>query len=304
MRVTNSMMANSHLNNLQTNLQRLDKLNLQMDTSKQINKLSDDPFKAIKIINLQSEIEGMDKYNYNCDEIKGFLESTDSALEELGSISNDLKEALLQASTGTNGPNEVKSIEQKVNELIKQAGQVLNLTYGGKHVFGGTVTDEKPFETIENANGTVTIQVNSKHSDPSKLDEEMEVELSPGININYNVNFKDFNGQVNITSLNDISKAFAEGDQEKLGKLMENVDSLISDILNARAVVGAKTNTVDIMRGKNEENILTMKGELSQKQDVDVMQKYIELNQAQMAYSASLQAGAKIIQPTILDYLR
>lgn len=304
MRVTNSMMANSHLNNLQTNLQRLDKINLQMDTSKQINKLSDDPFRAIKIINLQSEIEGMDKYNYNCDEIKGFLESTDSALDELGSISNDIKEALLQASTGTNGPNEVKSIEKKVNELIKQAGQVLNLSYGGKHVFGGTITDEKPFETIENSDGSVKIQINSKHSDPSKLDEEMEVELSPGISINYNVNFKDFNGQVNISSLNDISTAFVNGDQKELGKLIGNVDNFISDILNARAVVGAKTNTVDIMRGKNEENILTMNGELSQKQDVDVMQKYIELNQAQMAYSASLQAGAKIIQPTILDYLR
>jgi flagellar hook-associated protein 3 FlgL len=304
MRVTNSMMANSHLNNLQTNLQRLDKINLQMDTSKQINKLSDDPFRAIKIINLQSEIEGMDKYNYNCDEIKGFLESTDSALNELGSISMELKEALSQAATGTNGPDEVKSIEKKVNELIKEAGQVLNLSYGRKHILGGTITDEKPFETIENSDGSVTIQVNSKHSDPSKLDEEMEVELSPGISINYNVNFKDFNGQVNITSLNDISKAFVEGDQEKLGKLIKNVDSFISDIVNARAVAGSKTSTIDVMREKNEENILTMKGELSQKQDVDVMQKYIELNQAQMTYSASLQAGAKIIQPTLLDYLR
>jgi len=275
-----------------------------MDTSKQINKLSDDPFKAIKIINLQSEIEGMDKYNYNCDEIKGFLESTDSALDELGSLSMDLKESLSQAATGTNGPNEVESIKQKVNELIKQAGQVLNLSYGGRHVFGGTVTDEKPFETVENNDGSITIQINSKHSDPSKLDEEMEVELSPGISINYNVNFKDFNGQENITSLNDISKAFVEGDQEKLGSLIENVDSFISDILNARAVVGAKSNTVDVMREKNEENILTMKGELSQKQDVDVMQKYIELTQAQMTYSASLQSGAKIIQPTILDFLR
>jgi flagellar hook-associated protein 3 FlgL len=304
MRVTNSMMANSHLNNLQNNLQRLDKLNLQMDTGKQVNRLSDDPYKAIKIINLKHEIEEMDKYNYNCDETKGFLETTDESLDQLGSIASEIKEALTQAASGTNGPDEINSIGQKINELIKQAGTVLNTSYAGKNVLGGTATDEKPVEVVTNTDGTVSIQINSKHSDLLKLDEEMEVELSPGININYNVNLKDFDGQKNLNSLNDISKAFADKDQAKIGKLIENIDTMLSDIVNTRAVVGAKTNTVDAMKENNEENIINMKGEFSQKQDVDLMQKYIELTQAQMTYSASLQVGAKIIQPTILDFLR
>lgn len=301
MRITNSMMANSHIKNLQNNLQRLDKLNLQMDTAKQVNKLSDDPYKAIRIINLQSEIDGMEKYNYNTDETKGFLETTDSSLDQLGNIASQIKESLIQASSQTNGEHEVKAIGQKVDELIKQAGELLNTTYGGKYIFGGSATNEKPFEVLQNIDGTVTIQ---NITELGKLNEEMKVELSPGISMNYNVNFGDFNGEDNFKTLNDISKAFSTSNQDELRKLINNVDTLINDVINTRATVGVKVNTVDAVKEKNDQAILNMQSELSQKQDVAIMEKYIELTQAQMTYSASLQVGAKIIQPTILDFLR
>ena len=54
----------------------------------------------------------------------------------------------------------------------------------------------------------------------------------------------------------------------------------------------------------NDENILSMKSILSQDQDTDVVEKFIELKSAEMIYQASIQVGAKLIQPTILDYIR
>ncbi len=51
MRVSTGMMSSSYLNSLQDNLQRLDKVNRQVNTTKEINKLSDNPYKAIKILN-------------------------------------------------------------------------------------------------------------------------------------------------------------------------------------------------------------------------------------------------------------
>ena len=54
----------------------------------------------------------------------------------------------------------------------------------------------------------------------------------------------------------------------------------------------------------NDENIVNLKSILSQDQDTDVVEKFIELKSAEMIYQASIQVGAKLIQPTILDYMR
>lgn len=62
MRVSTGMMSSSYLNSLQDNLQRLDKVNRQVNTTKEINKLSDNPYKAIKILNSKSEIKTMETY--------------------------------------------------------------------------------------------------------------------------------------------------------------------------------------------------------------------------------------------------
>ena len=56
MRVTNGNMMSSYLKDIQNNLQSMDKLNTQMNTGKQVNKVSDDPLRAVKIMNLNNEI--------------------------------------------------------------------------------------------------------------------------------------------------------------------------------------------------------------------------------------------------------
>ena len=81
MRITNASMSTNYLNDVQNNLQKMDKLNTQLNTGQQVNKVSDDPYKAIKIMNMKSEIDSVEKYNYNCDEVTGWLDTTDGALD-------------------------------------------------------------------------------------------------------------------------------------------------------------------------------------------------------------------------------
>ena len=93
-------------------------------------------------------------------------------------------------------------------------------------------------------------------------------------------------------------------DFEKLGELSKKLDSYLSDILNQRSVVGARSNTIQTIKNTNEENKIEMKGVLSNIQDVDVADAFIKYKSAEMVYTASLQVTAKIFNNTILDYLR
>lgn len=88
-----------------------------------------------------------------------------------------------------------------------------------------------------------------------------------------------------------------------IGDLSKRLDSYLSDVLNNRSIIGARTNTVQAIKDTNDENVLEMKGVLSNIQDVDVAEKYIELQEAQMVYTASLQVSSKLFKTTILDYI-
>lgn len=302
MRITNSSMISGYLRDLQNNLSNMDKLNNQINTQKQVNKVSDDPFKAIKIMNMENEIDSVEKYNSNCDEVIGWLDTTDGSLGQIGSLTSDIK-TLLTSIQGTFGKDEIKAVQTEIIEKIKQIGEAMNTTYAGKYVFGGSATDTLPVEVKQEEDGSLSISINKDE----KIKDKLKVEISDGITLDYNLTINN----INKNGLDILKKVVEKLDDSPLDtedmnevkSLSSDVDNYLSDILNNRALVGAKTNTVEAIKESNEDQILEMQKTYSLMQDVDVAEKFIQLKSAEMVYTSSLQVGAKLIQPTLLDYL-
>lgn len=321
MRITNGNVMSTYLRDLQNNLQSMDKLNTQLNTSKQVNKISDDPFKTVKIMNVQGEINNVEKYNYNCDEITGWLDITDEAMDRVGNLTSEVK-TLLTSIQGTFGPDEIKAVQTEINEKIKQVGEAMNTTYAGKYVFGGSVTDQPPVRVeTDPTSGLAKIVINNTDKDGNvdpnlsvRLDASLKSELSDGITMDYNLTIKNITSTTGketgkksgLDILNDVVQKLNSDpvDMDEIKKLSSDLGDYMNDVLNNRSLIGAKTNTVSAVKDSNEENILEMKGTFSQMQDVDYADKFMELKEAQMIYNATLQVGAKLLQPTILDYLR
>lgn len=314
MRITNSSIIRNHTYDLQQGLQRVDSLNRQLDTGKQINRVSDDPHKAIKIMNLNSEIKYTEKYNSNIDETVGWMNNTDASLNEVGNALSDIKTSLLKVGNGTYSDEELKGIQADINEKLKELGETLNTTHGGRNMFSGTSVDEKPV-IVNEKDGVVTLSLNPKIDDKS-FSANLKANISDGINLDYNVSAKELfenDGKDYLDTLNDVSKLMnkvangenvEENKKELLGNVKNEVDELFNHNLDTRTKFGVRVNTAEKIKDLNNENILDMKGVLSLNQDVDYVNKFIELKSAQMVYNASVQVGAKLIQPTLLDYLR
>lgn len=301
MRITNRAMTNSYLKDVQNNLQSIDKLNTQLNSGKQVTKVSDSPYEAIKILNMQNEINNVERYNYNCDEITGWLDTTDDALDKIGNISSEIK-VLLTSISGAYGDDEIRAIKSEVNEKVKQIGEALNTTYAGRFIFGGSNTDKAPVEIFEHTDGTVELRLK-----PSANEEKLKVEISDGISIDYNLTASQVTD--NLNGLNTINNILSElgktpVDIDEIQKLSGDLGNYMTHTLNNRSTIGARSNTVENIKSSNEENILRLKGVYSNMQDVDWAEKYIELKSAEMVYTSCMQVGAKLIQPTLLDYLR
>ena len=158
MRITNSSMIRSHMYDTQNNLTNMSKINQQISTGKVINTVSDDPHKAIRIMNMNNEIKYTEKYNSNIDETVGWMNTTDGALESTGNLLNEIKETILKVGNGTYSQNEMKSLNADINEKIKQLADTLNSTYGGKYLFAGTNVDDAPLKVVENPDGSVKLE--------------------------------------------------------------------------------------------------------------------------------------------------
>ena len=324
MRITNASMVRSHLYDTHNNLTNMSKINQQISTSKVINTVSDDPHKAIKIMNINNEIKYTEKYNYNIDESVGWMNTTDGALDNVGNLLGEIKETILKVGNGTYSQNEMKSLNEDMNEKIKQLADTLNSTHGGKYLFGGSSVDDAPITVIENPDGTVKLEFSKdKNGQTIPNTDDLKADISSGINIDYNIsvgeilNIKDGNGNTvnlldEINNLSTLMNDIANGDEQTAAKAKETllndtkgkIDTLFDHVVNERTSLGVRVSTAEKIKELNDEDILNIQDVLSKTQDTDVVEKFIELKSAEMIYQASIQVGAKLIQPTILDYIR
>ena len=324
MRITNASMVRSHLYDTQNNLTNMSKINQQISTGKVINTVSDDPHKAIKIMNINNDIKYTEKYNYNIDESVGWMNTTDGALDNVGNLLGEIKETILKVGNGTYSQNEMKSLNEDMNEKIKQLADTLNSTHGGKYLFGGSSVDDVPITVIENPDGTVKLEFSKdKNGQTIPNTDDLKADISSGINIDYNIsvgeilNIKDGNGNTvnlldEINNLSTLMNDIANGDEQTAAKAKETllndtkgkIDTLFDHVVNERTSLGVRVSTAEKIKELNDEDILNIQDVLSKTQDTDVVEKFIELKSAEMIYQASIQVGAKLIQPTILDYIR
>ena len=324
MRITNASMVRSHLYDTQNNLTNMSKINQQISTGKVINTVSDDPHKAIKIMNINNEIKYTEKYNYNIDETVGWMNTTDGALDNVGNLLGEIKETIIKVGNGTYSQNEMKSLNEDMNEKIKQLADTLNSTHGGKYLFGGSSVDDAPITVIENPDGTVKLEFSKdKNGQTIPNTDDLKADISSGINIDYNIsvgeilNIKDGNGNTvnlldEINNLSTLMNDIANGDEQTAAKAKETllndtkgkIDTLFDHVVNERTSLGVRVSTAEKIKELNDEDILNIQDVLSKTQDTDVVEKFIELKSAEMIYQASIQVGAKLIQPTILDYIR
>lgn len=310
MRVTNKMLSNSFLTDMNTNLKNLQTLQQQMTSGKEIRKPSDDPAKVARAMQLHTDINANNQYKENIGDTINWLDTTDTALGQAGEVLQKVRELLVSAGNAAYGSNERKSINDEINQRIDEFAQVLNTSFDGKYVFGGTRGTEKPLSSTENSDKNIDlIYASTDNAEIIKIGQKLSVEISSGVTMEYNVSANEiveFDGKDLRSILTDITKNLGDsGNTSDLtGKDFTDITDAINNILKKRAEVGAKQNRMESALDKNTDETFNLTSILSRTEDIDITQKTMEYATLQTVYMASLQTSAKVLQPTLLDYLR
>ncbi|NEZ45863.1 flagellar hook-associated protein 3 [Clostridium niameyense] len=389
MRITNKMMSDTFLSDMNSNLEKLNTLEKQRDTGKNFSKPSDDPANVIRSMQLHTGIGVNKQYNKNINTTINWLDVTDTALGQLGDQLGKIEEKLVSAGSPGYGPTERKAIKDELNEVIGNISQILNTSFDGRYIFAGTRVTSKPTDVTKDAKGNtrlvyvnklgknpldnlniaeqqamgnltitkdttgnikdikdesgklnitlkgkdVTIQgVTSKKEvnmnleevmDYTSLKEKLKAETSQGVVMDYNVNVTEImnfeNGGVDSTIPELLQKIInhldgnnddgTPGDKdinykELFNGDLESIQQATNNLLKIRSEVGAKQNRMDAAQKMNKESNFNMTEILSHTEDINLVEKTMEFAVLQSVYISSLQTSAKVLQPTLMDYLR
>jgi len=146
MRITNAMLMRNMMQNINTNLGRLEKLQRQMATGKKIQVPSDDPIIAARALKLRTDVSEIEQFKRNVDDALSWLETTETAIANLGDIIQRARELTVQASNGTLSEEERLSIKAEISQLKNSLIEIGNTAYAGRYIFAGFSTDKPPFE--------------------------------------------------------------------------------------------------------------------------------------------------------------
>ena len=142
MRMTNKIMQNNSLYNINNNKLLQDKLSTQMSTQKKITRPSDDPVIAIRALRLRTSVSELTQYyEKNAPDAESWLEVTEKAL---GTVTSVLTDMSTQANKGANKDLAVEDlaiIVEQIKSLRDEFYATGNVDYAGRYVFTGYRTD-------------------------------------------------------------------------------------------------------------------------------------------------------------------
>ncbi len=304
MRVTQSMLSNNMLRNLSNSYNKLGKLQEQVYTGKKVNRPSDDPVTVMKGMGYRMEVDKVAQFQRNMGEVHNWLDNTDDALDKVGSALKRANELVVSGSTGTMTKEDREKLQSELKQLQEQVRDLANTKVGNKYIFSGTKTNSP----LVDENGKFGFMDDS--TSPSILDRDssylndVEIEVFSGITLKVNTSgevFKEIDLVFdNVLKMLDDDSDSREQFDVAIGEIADQLDK----VLEVRADLGARQNRAEMMEDRLSTLEISAKKQMSDNEDVDMEKAITEMITEESIHRAALSVGARIIQPSLVDFLR
>lgn len=292
-RITQGMIVRNVLADINNVSDKLDRTRAKLASGKELTRPSDDPLLVGRALMYRSELASNRQYQRNIDEAESWHDASDSALASVG---NMLLRARDLAVSGANGATDSASriaMAAEIDQIIDGVKNEGNAQYAGRYLFAGTSTLTPPYATADDA----------FHGDTNAIQRE----IGPGVQLQVNTIgsavIGDASGGV-IKALRDLRSHLVANDVTGISSDLKTIDAAHDGLITARADVGSRSNRLEAAQarlGELEESTMSL---LSKTEDADMAKTLVDASTQQAVYQSALQAGAKIVQSSLLDFLR
>ncbi|MDI6869871.1 MAG: flagellar hook-associated protein FlgL [Bacillota bacterium] len=308
MRITNQMMVSRFLRNLNANLELLADSNEKLSTGKRIQRPSDDPIAVARSLHLRTSINETQQFIRNVASATSWMEAADSALSDATAVLHRAKEIAVAGANGTLVDGSLAALADEVDKLIEHLVQVANSDHAGRYIFGGFQTTAPPFTAnripapggwIQPPGGQLIGSV-TYNGDSGNI----SYEVGSGIQATVNAPGDTVFNQA-FQALIDLRDNLRSRNQAGISSTsLSLIEQAVDNLLEWQAELGARTNQLELTNTRLLELKANFEKLLSENEDADIPEAIMRLKMQENVYRAALDSGARIIQPTLLDFLR
>jgi len=292
-RVTEGSIHTRVLANLQRNIAKGEKIQEQLSSGKTINRPSDSPTGTVSSLQLRGEVRSSQQYQRNADDGLGWLGTLDDTMSNVSSRTIAARDLVVRGlNTGANDASANEALATEIEQIRKQLISYGNTKYMDRPVFGGSTSGPAAYDDSgtyvgEPGGTTRTVGAGSK----VRVDTTGPEAFGEGDTQLFKV-------------LQDAADAVRAGDAAAASDALGRLDTAHNLVKTTLSDVGARYNRLEQMKQSAQDRLLTVTSQLSDIEDVDLPKTIMEMQLQQTSYQAALAASAKVIQPSLIDFLR
>lgn len=292
-RVTQNMLSDRSVGALQNGLSKLAKLQEQLSTGRILNRPSDSPTDTTSAMRIRSSIADIKQYGRNASDGNGWLSQIDTALSNVNSQVLRARDLALQgANEGGMGPTAREALAAEVDQIRGGLIDTANSSYLGRPVFGGVTAGPKAYDVNGVYIGTPGA-VNRTISEGSTIRVDVDGQTAFGAT-----------GSSVFDHLDALSTALRAGDQAGISASIAALDADRDRITTTQTEVGSRQIRVEGAIQAAQDTELRLSTSLSNVENADLPKVIVDLRMQEVAYQASLGATGRVMQPSLLDFLR
>jgi flagellar hook-associated protein 3 FlgL len=296
-RITQRSVSNTMMSGLQSNLGRLQNLQEQLSSGKQVSRPSDSPVKTVEALQFRSTIRRTEQYVRNADDGLAQLGAADAALTDGLALTRRVRDLVLTGMNDTLGAEGRAALASEIDALRDGLVGVANTRYLDRPVFGGNTSAPDAFTaagSYAGDDGSVVRTVGAGVQVPVNVTGEAVF----GANGDPDQLFRVLDG------LSATLRAGGAPMHDQLRSGLVSLDKGIDRVIASLGDIGARTNRLDTVKAAAEGSLISLANSLSEVEDIDLPKTIVDLQLQEVAYKAALGATARVVQPSLLDFLR
>ena len=298
MRVTDRLLQNSYLYNLNTNKTTMTKTQEQLTTQSKINRPSDSPLGTNRLLRLNNERQDISTY---LDNVTNSFANVDATINSMDGIQTRLQSVLVNLTSVNNATidGDLNSFADQLQVSLDAIVEFANTQFNGKYLFSGTDNSQIPY----GKNGTPPPEYIQNTTDVSG---EQKVKISANISQKINITGSELFGTIDGTDifnkLNDIIVNLRTGVKPTSAEVKE-MEDFQSKMLNKLSVAGNIKNRLTDTEELLKTQQMNVEALISKERDVDMARAIVDYENQQFNLDLTYRVSSMILPKSLLDYL-
>lgn len=270
----------------------------QMSSGKRVNVPSDDPAAAAALVHLSTHADQLNQYLSNVTTMNNQMQAADSALSTVVTELNQAISSGVQGANGTVTAINRLALAQQVQGVLDNVVSQANLSYMGAYVFSGTAGTTLPF-TVDASSPSGYKYNGNANTNSVLVGEGLSVQSNrPGDEV-----FQHAGADV-FGSLHDLVTALKNNDSTAIANATTAVRGALDYVTQVRVFYGNNMTQFTQQQSYLQKEKVDLQTQEESLIGADLASVATQFSQAQTAHSATLAAASRLIQNTLLDYLK